>query len=56
MLSGEMANHRIADLVREAEVERRARGTRRSRAADERTLARRVGRAAIAVVAWPVRH
>jgi hypothetical protein len=56
MLSGEMANHRIADRVREADLERRARQTRRSRMADERSLGRRVARAAVAVVAWPIKH
>lgn len=56
MLSGEMARHRIADRVREAEADRLARSTRRSRAADERGIVRRVGRAAIAAVVWPVRH
>jgi hypothetical protein len=56
MLSGEMAKFQIADRVREADAERRARQTRRSRMADERSFTRRVGRAAIAVVVWPVRH
>jgi hypothetical protein len=56
MLSGDMARYQIADRVREAEAERRARQTRRSRTADEHSLVRRVGRAAIAVVAWPIRH
>ena len=56
MLSRDMANYRIADLTREAEFERRARQTRRSRSADQRSLARRVGRAAMAVVVWPARH
>jgi hypothetical protein len=56
MLSGEMARHQIDDRIREAEAERRARQTRRSRMADERSFSRRVGRAAIAVVIWPVKH
>jgi hypothetical protein len=56
MLGGEMAKYQIADRVREAEAERRARQTRRSRMADERSLSRRVGRAALAAVMWPVRH
>ena len=56
MLSGEMAKFQIADRVREADAERLARQTRRSRAADERSMTRRVSRAAIAVVLWPVRH
>jgi hypothetical protein len=56
MLSGDMARFQIADRVREAEAERRARSTRRSKAADERGFTRRVGRAAIAAVIWPVRH
>jgi hypothetical protein len=56
MLSGDMARYQIADRVREAEAERRARQTRRSKMADERSFSRRIGRAAIAVVAWPVKH
>jgi len=56
MLNGEMAKYRVADRIHEAEAERRARLTRRSKMADERSFARRVGRAAIAAVVWPVRH
>ena len=56
MLSGEMAKYQISDRIREAEAERTARLTRRSRMADERSFTRRVGRAAIAAVVWPVRH
>jgi hypothetical protein len=56
MLSGEMAKLQIADRVRDADAERRARQTRRSRMADEHGFTRRVGRAALAVVVWPVRH
>jgi len=56
MLNGEMARHQIADRVREAEAERFARATRRSRAVDERSTARRFARAAIATVLWPVKH
>lgn len=56
MLSGEMARHRIADRIREAEAERIARATRRSRALDERSAPRRFARAAIATVLWPVKH
>lgn len=56
MLSGEMARHRIADRVREAELERVARATRRSRIADDRGSARRFARAALAAVLWPAKH
>jgi hypothetical protein len=56
MLSGDMARYQIADRVREAEGERRARSTRRSRMTDERSFSRRIGRAAIAAVLWPVKH
>jgi hypothetical protein len=56
MLNGEMARYQIADRIREADAERRARTTRRSRMADERGYVRRVGRAAIAAVVWPVKH
>jgi len=56
MLSGDMARYQIADRVREAEADRRARSTRRSKMADERGITRRIGRAAIAAVVWPVRH
>jgi hypothetical protein len=56
MLSGEMAKYQIADRIREAEADRRSRSTRRSRIADERGFTRRVTRAAIAAVVWPVKH
>lgn len=56
MLSGEMAKYEIADRIRDADADRRARLTRRSRIADDRGLTRRIGRAAIAAVVWPVRH
>ncbi len=56
MLNGEMAKFQVSDRIREAEAERRARMTRRSRMADERSFARRVSHAAIAAVVWPVRH
>ena len=56
MLSGEMAKYQIADRVREAEADRIARATRRSRTAGERTATRRITRAAIAAVLWPVKH
>ncbi|HZD17217.1 MAG TPA: hypothetical protein VE669_03645 [Actinomycetota bacterium] len=56
MLSGEMARLQIADRVREAEADRIARTTRRSRIADERSATRRFARAAIAAVLWPVKH
>jgi hypothetical protein len=56
MLNGEMAKYQLRDRIREAEAERTSRLTRRSRMADERGYVRRVGRAAIAAVVWPVRH
>ena len=56
MVSGEMARLQIADRVREAEAERIARATRRSRAADERSATRRFTRAAIAAILWPTKH
>ena len=56
MFSGEMARYQIADRHREAEADRRARSTRRSKAADARGLTRRIGRAAIAAAVWPVKH
>jgi hypothetical protein len=56
MLSGDMARYQIADRVREAEAARVAKTTRRARSADERGVARRVGRAALAAALWPVRH
>jgi hypothetical protein len=56
MLSGDMARYRIEDRVREAEFERRARTTRRSKMAAERGATRRIGRAAIAAVLWPIKH
>jgi len=56
MLSGDMARYQIADRVREAEAARMAKSTRRARTTDERGMARRVGRAALAAALWPVKH
>jgi hypothetical protein len=56
MLSGEMARYQIGDRVREAEADRLARSTRRSRAADSRSVTRRIGRAALAAATWPIKH
>jgi hypothetical protein len=56
MLSGEMARHQIGDRVREAEAERMARSTRRSKAAESRSVTRRIGRAALAAATWPIKH
>jgi len=54
--SGEMARYQIADRHREAEADRLARSTRRSKAADSRSFTRRIGRAALAAATWPVKH
>jgi len=56
MLSGEMARYQIGDRVREAEAERLARSTRRSKAAESRSVSRRIGRAALAAATWPIKH
>ena len=56
MLSGEMARSQIGDRVREAEADRLARSTRRSRAASSRGVTRRIGRAALAAATWPIKH
>ncbi len=56
MLSGEMARYQIADRVREAEADRIARSTRRSRSLDTRSRARRFGRTALAAALWPIKH
>jgi hypothetical protein len=56
MLSGDMARYQIADRAREAEAIRMARSTRRAKTADERGMARRVGRVALAAAIWPARH
>jgi hypothetical protein len=56
MFSGEMARYQIADRHREAEADRLARSTRRSRAVDRRSFTRRIGRAALAAATWPVKH
>jgi hypothetical protein len=56
MLSGEMARYQIGDRVREAEAERLARSTRRSKAAESRSVTRRIGRAALAAATWPIKH
>jgi hypothetical protein len=56
MLSGDMARSQIADRMREAQADRLARSTRGSRMSARTGAARRVGRAAIAAVLWPVRH
>ena len=56
MLAGDLAHHRVADLMREAEADRLAQRTRRSRTADRRSTLRRFSQAAIAAVVWPVKH
>jgi hypothetical protein len=56
MLSGEMARYQIADRHREAEADRMARSTRRSKTGEARSVTRRIGRAAIAAAVWPVKH
>jgi len=56
MLSGEMARYQINDRVREAEADRVARSTRRSKAAESRGVTRRIGRAALAAATWPIKH
>jgi hypothetical protein len=56
MLSGEMARYQIGDRVREAEAHRLARSTRRSKAAESRSVTRRIGRAALAAATWPIKH
>lgn len=56
MLSGDMARSQIDDRMREARADRLARSTRRSRTNAQVGTVRRVGRAAIAAVLWPVRH
>ncbi len=56
MLSGEMARYQIADRVRDAEADRLARSTRRSKALQSRSLTRRIGRAALAAATWPIKH
>jgi hypothetical protein len=56
MLSGDIARYQIADRVRDAQADRIARTTRRVKAADERGLTRRVGRAALAAALWPIKH
>jgi len=56
MLSGEMARYQIADRVRDAEADRLARSTRRSKAVRSRSISRRIGRAALAAATWPIKH
>lgn len=56
MLSGDMARSQIADRMREAQADRLARSTRRVRSDAQLGTPRRIGRAAIAAVLWPVRH
>ena len=58
MLNGDpsLALYRMADRLREAEAARLSKATRRARTADERGVTRRVGRAALAVALWPVKH
>ncbi|MGZ8566309.1 MAG: hypothetical protein ACXWXS_04585 [Actinomycetota bacterium] len=55
ILAAELANHRVHDLMREAEAERLARTTRRARLADRHGASRRFAQAATAAVVWPVR-
>ena len=56
MLSGEMARYQIADRVREAEVARMGRSTRKGKAMESRSVTRRIGRAALAAATWPIKH
>ena len=56
ILAGELSRHRIHDLMREAEMERLARSTRRARMADRQGASRRFARAAMAAVVWPVQR
>lgn len=55
-LAGDLSRHRMHQLMREAEVERFARTTRRARIADAHSATRRFARAAFAAVVWPVKH
>lgn len=56
MFAGELSRCRTEDLMREAEADRMARSTRRSRLADERSAVRRFARAAMAAALWPTKH
>ncbi len=56
ILAADLSRHRVSELMREAEIERMARTTRRARLAGARSASRRFARAAIAAVVWPVRH
>lgn len=51
-----MAQARIDDLVRVAERERIARGTRASRIAWRTGVLRRIGAGVVHAVTWPGRH
>ena len=55
MLSGEMARMQIADRVRDAEFDRRARGSRRSKDV-ARATTRRSPRTSFVARLVPVRH
>ena len=55
MLSGEMARMQIADRVRDAEFDRRARGARRTKDV-ERAAARRTLRTVLVAAVIPSRH
>jgi hypothetical protein len=52
----EMARQRQDALMREAETFRRTKETRATRAAERRASYRKVVTAALAMVAWPIKH
>ena len=52
----EMASQRQVAMRREAEAYRLTKETRGGRASDRRTGYRRVVTAALAMVAWPIKH
>ncbi|HEX6331801.1 MAG TPA: hypothetical protein VF129_11030 [Actinomycetota bacterium] len=56
MLAGELSHHRVAELRREADSDRLARGARGSRVARSRGTVKRLAQAALAAATWPIRR
>jgi hypothetical protein len=52
----EMARYRIEGLVREAEAERRARGTRAGRASHGAGMVKKAGHVLMSALMWPIKH
>lgn len=55
-VGGDIARQRMNDRLRDAEIYRLTRSTRRARAAQRQSALRRMGGSALSILLWPVRH